>query len=327
MFLNESINVKDSAILMGFIRQALVENLKEKGANSETIKFVTEDAKDCEVLSLAMYGKACPTDNPVMAEAYLMSNLKDVVLENASELPFSDEYKVSDFIHEIGGLSMVDSDSMSVIQEGFIQEKYSKSAGADSAKYMSDRDRIQAGIDDRLDRLRARDAAEATGPGIENEAKAKDMADRIRTAQAAGDSEAGPKGEGGKDTMTWWDNLKKMVGDTGENISKGWSTFTKFVNDHTGGHAKAVGVTALVGVAAFLAYKAYQRYFSKAAKACAGKSGAERTACIAEAKKAAVKQQMNMLKRSMAGCKAAANPAKCRSEINAKISKLQAKLA
>jgi len=322
MYLNESINVKDSAIFMGFMRQALVENLKEKGADESAIKFITEDAKDCEVLSLAMYGKMCPSDDPTLAETYLLSNLKDFIVENVNDLAFDSNYTPSQFIHEIGGLSLVDTDSMTMIQEGFVleaDELYAKT--------------IKGLYHHNFKRPDPNDPANLTTDDTgHNNYKANEFSGtpdhmkRVEISQAAGASEAGPKAKGGVDTLTWWDNIKKMAGQAGEGVSKAWSGFTKFVNDHTGGHAKAVGVTALVGLAAFLGYKAYQRYFSQAAKQCAGKSGAERSACITQAKKAAVRQQMAMLKRSMSGCKASVNPNKCRQDITQKLSKLQAKL-
>jgi len=372
MFLNESINVKDSAIFMGFMRQALVENLKEKDAPAETIKYITEDAKDCEVLSLAMYGKACPTDNPALAETYLMSNLKDFVLEHVSELPFDDGYTPSNFIHEIGGLSMVDSDSMTLIQEGILTEKYSKLAGADSGnRYPNSRAGEFSGVNssggtshtyskNAVDAAMRQSNASAAAdnptqagthkvytPSYKGEFKGVNSAG---TTGAANKSDMGGVGDdiakqnnhsdmGGvgdeiaknppKEVAAtgWLDRLRAAAGNVGQNISKAWSGFTQFVNQHSGGHAKAIGVTALVAMAAFLGYKAYQRYFSQAAKSCAGKSGAERSACIANAKKQAVKQQINMLKKSLSGCKAATNPAKCRTDLTAKISKLQAKLA
>jgi len=336
MYLNESINVKDSAIFMGFMRQALVENLKEKGADESAIKFITEDAKDCEVLSLAMYGKMCPSDDPTLAETYLLSNLKDFIVENVNDLAFDSDYTPSQFIHEIGGLSLVDTDSMTMIQEGFVLnegvvdavkkgiEHYNRQKiantqgfeptdgsgdeGAKWGKYF--RNSGPGAASDK----RVTSPSEDSKPGWENTTNANTPAQDNPTQQ----------GRMGLDSVMY--NIRKWAGQAGEGVSKAWSGFTKFVNDHTGGNAKAVGVTALVGLAAFLGYKAYQRYFSQAAKQCAGKSGAERSECIVQAKKSAIKQQMAMLKRSMSGCKASANPNKCRQDITQKLSKLQAKL-
>jgi|WetSurSiteA1Bulk_404760.scaffolds.fasta_scaffold01494_3 hypothetical protein len=62
-------------------------------------------------------------------------------------------------------------------------------------------------------------------------------------------------------------------------------------------HKKVLGGTAAAALATYGAVKAYQRWMSAGAKACKGKSGAERTACLqqykqkAEAAKAAVKKK------------------------------------
>ena len=317
MYLNESINVKDSAIFMGFIRQSLVESLIEKKADEKSINFIMEDAKDCEVLSLAMYGKICPSDNPALAESFLMSNLKDFVIENFNNLPFNENYTPSQFIHEIGGLSLVNTDSMTMIQEGFVLE-----ADEYNAKTRSDLNRQKS---DYLQRKAAADAAEASGPGAENSDKAARYGKAYHQATNPSSNGKLAGADNQKPELSLWGNIKKMAGDAGEGISKAWGGFTKFVNDHSGGHAQAIGVTALVGMAAFLGYKAYQNFFSKAARACAGKSGNEKTICMQNVKQNAVKQQLNILKRSMNGCKASANPMKCKQEIQSKILTLQNK--
>lgn len=62
-------------------------------------------------------------------------------------------------------------------------------------------------------------------------------------------------------------------------------------------HKKVLGGTAAAALAAYGAVKAYQRWMSAGAKACKGKSGADRTACLqqykqkAEAAKAAAKKK------------------------------------
>ncbi len=89
---------------------------------------------------------------------------------------------------------------------------------------------------------------------------------------------------------------------------------------------KATGVTVAIAALLYGGYKTYQRFLSKAARACASKSGAEKTACMEAFKKNAIKAQISDLKRGLSGCKNSKNPQKCQSAINAKIQKLQAKL-
>jgi len=450
MFINENINVSDSAIFMGFMRHALIESLKENNADNESIKYIEESASDAQVLSLAMYGKSCPNDNPVFGESYLMSNLKDYMIENVNDFDFTDEYSCADFMNEIGGLSLIDSDSISIITEfSNLQEKDWKKFGNDLAgaakmtynqgkNYVKDKyNRVKTahnaqqtgpgvGVTNKArdaakneitrrelkHRSKVSDAAEASGPGIENEKAAtnarhasvnqlakQDLADRMKIRDAAGDGPGAgvtanaraagrnaliknavddaekrritaaakaakaAKGSGkaaGGDTGvaaakrghaaakdladrkeaaalaqqtgpgivdhkgnlddTGGSGLMDKIRQAGDNIGTAWSTFTGFVNKYSGGHAKAIGVTALVGASAFLAYKAYKNYFSKAARACAGKSGAEKDACMARAKQGALGVKKANIKRAMSACSKTSNPAACRQKLQAKMS-------
>ncbi len=92
-------------------------------------------------------------------------------------------------------------------------------------------------------------------------------------------------------------------------------------------NAKPIGGAVLAAALLYGGYKTFKRFFSKAAKACSNKSGAEKTACMVAFKKNAVKAQIADLRRSLSGCKNTSNPQKCQSTIQAKISKLQAKAA
>ena len=73
-------------------------------------------------------------------------------------------------------------------------------------------------------------------------------------------------------------------------------------------------------------YKIYQRFLSKAARACSNKSGEEKTACIAQYRNNAIKAQIMELKKGLSVCAKTNNPAKCKATIEDKIKKLQNKL-
>ena len=359
MFINESIDTNDSAIFMGFMRQSLIESLKDNHAEDSMIKYVEESASDSQVLSLAMYGKSCPQDNQVFAETFLMSQLKDYMIENVNEFDFSADYSVVNFMQEIGGLSLVDSDSLTIISEGISNgidasiKNYEKNKGKQvnlknlksGFKNLVDKnnptnkkiDNFGTKLGNKVIPDKAPSNVKAHNPTLDavNDAEAgsntSDMGgvgkEIAKNEEAGGNrSDMGGVGKEIAKNEEAGGNIFDKIKGFGDNIGKAWSTFTGFVNKYSGNNAKAIGITALVAASAFIAYKTYKNYFSKAAKACAGKSGAEKAACMAKAKQGAVKSQIAAYKKSMSACKSTNNVAACKKKYQSKISSLQAKL-
>jgi len=87
------------------------------------------------------------------------------------------------------------------------------------------------------------------------------------------------------------------------------------------------GAIALAAAAIYGGVKAYQRFMSQAAKACAGQSGAAKTACMKKYKANAIRRQIAVTQKGMASCGNAKDPAKCRAAIQARIQKLNSKWA
>lgn len=87
-----------------------------------------------------------------------------------------------------------------------------------------------------------------------------------------------------------------------------------------------LGPLALSSLLIYGSYKTYKRYFSKAAKACAGKSGKERSMCIKTFQVQALKAQISDLSKAKVACNKSKNPEKCANAINNKIAKLQKKI-
>ncbi len=85
-----------------------------------------------------------------------------------------------------------------------------------------------------------------------------------------------------------------------------------------------VGLTAaaVAALIVFAAYKTYQRFFSKAAKACKGYKSKEKTLCMNKFKIAAMKKQLTELKTGFVACKKAKNPDKCKGSIAKRYGKL-----
>ena len=84
------------------------------------------------------------------------------------------------------------------------------------------------------------------------------------------------------------------------------------------------GIAAGIAAAAVIAAGAlvYKRMFSKAAKSCSGKSGSEKTKCMAQFKVNAKRQQMSTLAKGIAKCK----DEKCKAKLKGKIQSLKSQM-
>jgi len=94
-----------------------------------------------------------------------------------------------------------------------------------------------------------------------------------------------------------------------------------------GGAGVVLAGAALAALLAWGAVKTYKRFFSKWAKMCAGKSGAEKTACMKEARSKALQAQIADLQAGLRGCADSKDPQKCSKAIAGKLTKLKGKLA
>ena len=103
----------------------------------------------------------------------------------------------------------------------------------------------------------------------------------------------------------------------------------KFYSSSQGQQALKYGGLALLGTAglAVAANYIYKRFFSAAAKACAGKSGAEKTLCMKNYQRQAIQKTIQKLQSDMKACSKATNPQKCQASIQKQIMKWKAKLA
>lgn len=90
---------------------------------------------------------------------------------------------------------------------------------------------------------------------------------------------------------------------------------------------QAVGGAALAALALYASYKVYKRFLSKAAKACRGMGGAEKTACMRKFQISGYNAQIKDLQAASGACAKAKNPAKCKTAIAKKIYKVKKKMA
>ncbi|MBY9000055.1 MAG: hypothetical protein KGD64_04005 [Candidatus Heimdallarchaeota archaeon] len=90
--------------------------------------------------------------------------------------------------------------------------------------------------------------------------------------------------------------------------------------------AKALTALAIVAAASTLAYAAYKRFYSKAAKACKGKGGLEKTNCMNKYKKQAQAAKIKELQSGMSKCAKGKDPSTCKLKLQGKINKEKAKM-
>jgi citrate lyase beta subunit len=93
-----------------------------------------------------------------------------------------------------------------------------------------------------------------------------------------------------------------------------------------GGAAVIIGGAALAALLGYASVKTYKRLFGKWAKMCAGKKGAEKTACMKEARSKALQAQVADLQAALKVCADSKDPKKCSKGVAGKLGKLKAKL-
>jgi len=289
MFINESTNIKDSAIFYAFMREALIEQV---GEDEEMVSFI-ESASDTDIISYAVTGKAAPEEfDKTFYETALMSIIKENVLTNPEMFVESEDYTMANFINEIGTLS--DISSMDIIRE---EVEPDERRNREYINLAQGKDRIAA----EKDKIASWEVAKQQGVG-EFDGTEKQMAKVAKEQKIEN-----------------FTNFFKRI-QNGITGSEAWGKIKQFATSGTG---KTIGVAALVAAASFIAYKAYKNYFSKAAKACAGKSGAEKAACMAKAKQQAQRARIASLRKGASLARNSTNPAKARAALNAKIAAIK----
>ena len=99
----------------------------------------------------------------------------------------------------------------------------------------------------------------------------------------------------------------------------------KSIWDTIKSHGGVIGATALAALVITASYKIYKNYFSKAAKACKGKTASEKEACMNNYRADAYKMQQNSLKKSLAMANKTNDPSSFKKKIEIRIQKLKSK--
>ena len=90
---------------------------------------------------------------------------------------------------------------------------------------------------------------------------------------------------------------------------------------------QAVGAAAAATLAIYAGSKVYKRMFSKAARACGDKKGAEKTLCMRQYRKQALQKQIATVKSFSSKCAKSKDPQACKAAINKRVAGLQNKMS
>lgn len=297
MFITERQNYNESALFLLAARSTLSEIVNQSSSKSkrDLIEFIHNEASDFEIMSLVMTGTLPKVKYSVIGEKYLFSKLKEGVLRNFRVISEAiGENTLNTFIHEVDSVYPKFSTQKPVLEfyTSVQEQSYFSRVYGPSAKG------LQA---DPKDQSRAY----------------KDISDPKDTSPAVGgyspDEMSGA--EAGRSLIDKaLDPVRSAAGS--ENVSR-------VMNILTGPIGMGAGAVALATLVTYAAYKVYKNFFSKAAKACAGKKGAEKDACMQSYKVKAKQAQAKVLMNGMTACKKSKDPAKCKAAIQAKIAKLK----
>lgn len=338
MFITENQNVSDSVLYMLAARTAL-SNIIESSSVSDKdvlVDFIHNEASDYEIMGLLLNGKLPEEKYNVREEMNLFSNLKiemmlnkDVYTEAVGENIF---YSI---LNNVDSLTTLEGVSASKIAANYclyemLFEKASKTWLSKGVEWVKKK-------------------AGETKSGMEKAHQSAKAAQAKQAAAKAGSKAGGIKGKiaakaadmkAARNTMDVTKDLYKKKQAAAANMKAAKKMAVKdpgalaraAKQTAGGGHAatgaslqQVAGAAAIAAAAIYAGYKIYKRFFSQAAKACSGKSGAEKTVCMNNYKKQAIQKQISATQSAAAKCSKSKDPAKCKSAIAKKIASLKSK--
>lgn len=349
-------NINDSLQFLVFCREALSDMIRvsdmKKEVKIKTTNFLMNEASDYQVMSLITRGELPKTKYDAIDESILFIELKQQMVSNApSLLEYMEPELIASFLVEVGSVYGVASSAKPVLEflgesnmalsrenlneasageianqvAQYLGYKYSMIApnvktfiAAQSANAAQKGEDVAAAAKAIAGQAKSR-FADALAKGAEKVSKV--AGDVKQAAQGAADKASQKVGAAADQAQTAGTaalgQIKQAAGSASDAVSK-FATSTP---------GQAVGAAALLALISYGAYKLYKNKFSAAAKACAGRKGPEKAACMAKAKKAAIMAQIADMRKASSACAKAKDPAKCKAAAGAKIQKLQAKAA
>ena len=352
-------NLSDSILFLSSAREALKRTIDVsemlKIDKVESSNFIMNEASDYEIMSLLM-NEELPTQKYNLEEEYsLFDQLKLMVVENYSYLNESIEAQdLFSIINEVNSVTELGYSSAVPVLEFLMHENAAEAAwNAEVAAKKALAAAVASGNKSRIQVAKKALAAAtkylakvtaATGRGVATGAAATGRGVAAAGEFAGRGAAAGAKAAG-RGAAAAGKFAGRGAAAAGKGIGRGAAAAGKFAVRGAAAGAKAagsgavtagkftvkhktnIGVAALVAATIYAGYKTFQRYFSQAARACAGKKGDERAMCVKGFKAKAIQAQMATIRQGMSSCANSKNPEKCKQTINSKLVSLQAKLA
>lgn len=290
MYITENQRVGESVLFLLSARNSLANTVIESKHENvdEMVDFLVNEASDYEIMSLLVTGKLPEEKYNINIESYLFSFLKEQVLKDHEVVVEAVGPETFDsFMQEVDQVFPEMTTTRPMMK--FYQEQ---------ARAISEQNPVEL----------ARKYYMPGGKGGEAIQKGMETAGKYWKGKGQEAMKAGGEAvQAGRDA-----------------INKGLPQFKAWATSPAG---QAVGGAALGALILFGAVKAYKRFFSAAAKACAGQSGEAKTACMAKAKKAAFSKKAAFLQAGMGACAKSKNPEKCKAAISRKVQAMRAKAA
>jgi len=335
MFITERQNYDSSTLFLLAARSTLAEMVQISGSKAKTdlIEYIHNDASDFEVMGLLMTGKLPPVKYSVLGEKLLFSNLKEQVMKNFGSLTqVIGENVLNSFLQEVDSVFPKLSTQKPVLE--FFAAVNKQGGAGEWIKKQFAKPPVKHNPDDPS----PTEAAAADHPVSKAITQAGDA-----VSSAAGHAKdwvgkqfEKPAGTGTVN-KTYGDpkeaeaapgimhHIKSMIDDASRTGSDLASKIVTYVNSNQMA-AGGVAAAALAALIAYAGYQVYKKFFSKAAKACAGQSGSAKAQCLAGFRKKAVVAQAQTLMKASAACAKSKDPQKCKAVVRAKVAKIREKL-
>lgn len=318
MFITENQSVTDSVLFLMAARTSLA-NIAESSISENTdalVDFIYNEASDYQVMHLLLQGSLPDRKYDPASEAALFSAFKESMLINKGFVTeMVGENIFENILYEVDSLYMATSTTKSVLEfeshsdpevalACYISEGPSR---FDFSRAMSNADLAKKKLMHAVSSTKGNDAADSIERLRKLKQKHKAMSDMSGSSTAIAKHKVGSAIASGKAAL-----------------GKGAAAVSKFATTKAG---IATGGAAAAALAIYAGYKIYKRFFSQAAKACAGQGGAAKTACMNKYKKQAIMKQAATIQSNSSTCAKSKDPAKCKAAIAAKVASLKAKAA
>lgn len=321
MYITENQKVGESVLFLLCARNALKNTVIESKHENvdKMVDFLMNESSDYEIMSLLVTGKLPDEKYDIAAESYLFSIMKEQVLREHALVTEAVGNDIFDsFMHEVDQVFPAISTARPMLE--LYQEQ---------AKFLDEQSPTAAGLKGVMktakDYYGQGGGGEAVGSALKTagkfwKKKGQEAGEYAGKAGAKVSQAAGDAGEAAGGALKTAGKFYAKAGSDAVSggkaaIEKGLPQFKAWATSPAG---QGLGGAALAALVAFGAVKAYKRFFSAAAKQCAGQSGQAKTACMAKAKASAKAKKAAFIQAGSGACAKSKNPEKCKAALRKK---------